>query len=122
MKKVRNPINASRQRSGLERPTEDPGAREGLAPAPNEGEMTSPSEPSVFNSEDETVSVHERERDEWISKRAYSLWEQAGRPEGRHVEHWEQAVIDFKEKGNVDGEDAPDGVGAPGSSGTSRAT
>lgn len=27
-------------------------------------------------------------RMEWISKRAYSLWEEAGRPHGQDVEHW----------------------------------
>ncbi|WP_411034915.1 DUF2934 domain-containing protein [Shinella sp. BYT-45] len=31
-------------------------------------------------------------RKEWISKRAYSIWEEAGRPHGRDAEHWEQAV------------------------------
>ncbi len=30
-------------------------------------------------------------RMEWISKRAYSLWEEAGRPHGQDVEHWAQA-------------------------------
>lgn len=32
------------------------------------------------------------ERQEWISKRAYSLWETAGRPHGKDQEHWEQAA------------------------------
>jgi hypothetical protein len=31
-------------------------------------------------------------RREWISKRAYTLWEEAGRPHGHDAEHWEQAV------------------------------
>ncbi|MCF3642098.1 DUF2934 domain-containing protein [Rhizobium sp. TRM95111] len=31
-------------------------------------------------------------RMEWISKRAYSLWERDGRPCGRDREHWEQAT------------------------------
>ena len=31
-------------------------------------------------------------RDEKIRQRAYELWEQEGRPEGRHSEHWEQAA------------------------------
>ena len=30
-------------------------------------------------------------RREWISKRAYALWEAAGRPHGHDGEHWEQA-------------------------------
>ena len=31
------------------------------------------------------------ERQEWISKRAYGLWEAEGRPHGKDREHWEQA-------------------------------
>ncbi|MGD9478552.1 DUF2934 domain-containing protein [Shinella sp. G-2] len=31
-------------------------------------------------------------RREWISKRAYTLWEEAGRPHGHDGDHWEQAV------------------------------
>lgn len=30
-------------------------------------------------------------RDEWIKKRAYSLWEEEGHPTGRDSMHWEQA-------------------------------
>ncbi|WP_185927986.1 DUF2934 domain-containing protein [Pseudorhizobium endolithicum] len=29
--------------------------------------------------------------DEWIRRRAYSLWEEEGRPSGKHAEHWEKA-------------------------------
>jgi hypothetical protein len=32
------------------------------------------------------------EREEWISKRAYGLWEAQGRPHGKDHEHWEQAA------------------------------
>lgn len=32
------------------------------------------------------------ERQEWISKRAYGLWEANGRPHGKDREHWEQAA------------------------------
>ncbi len=31
-------------------------------------------------------------RDEWIMKRAYSLWEEEGYPTGRDSVHWEQAT------------------------------
>jgi hypothetical protein len=27
-----------------------------------------------------------------IQRRAYAIWEDEGRPEGRHLEHWRQAV------------------------------
>lgn len=31
-------------------------------------------------------------RREWISKRAYTIWEESGRPHGHDNEHWDQAV------------------------------
>ncbi|CCM78173.1 response regulator [Rhizobium mesoamericanum] len=33
-------------------------------------------------------------RSEWISKRAYALWEEAGRPVGHDEEHWMKAVAE----------------------------
>ncbi len=39
-----------------------------------------------------TITVNDDERQEWISKRAYSLWEAEGRPHGRDRAHWEQAA------------------------------
>ncbi|MBW9117332.1 response regulator [Rhizobium cauense] len=33
-------------------------------------------------------------RFEWISKRAYALWEEAGRPSGRDQDHWMIAVAE----------------------------
>lgn len=36
-------------------------------------------------------------RDEWISNRAYSLWEQNGRDHGQDREHWEQASREWDE-------------------------
>lgn len=32
---------------------------------------------------------------EWISKRAYTLWEQDGRAHGKDSEHWEQAKKEY---------------------------
>jgi len=32
---------------------------------------------------------------EWISKRAYTLWEKEGHPHGRDAQHWEQAKHEF---------------------------
>ena len=40
------------------------------------------------------------DRDEQIRKRAYRLWEEAGRPEGQHDAHWTQAA---GEAGSGDG-------------------
>ena len=34
---------------------------------------------------------------EWISKRAYTIWEEAGRPHGLDGEHWLQAVREREE-------------------------
>ncbi|MEF0942214.1 DUF2934 domain-containing protein [Rhizobium sp. BR 362] len=34
------------------------------------------------------------ERTNWISARAYDLWERAGRPQGKDREHWLQAVAE----------------------------
>ena len=36
-------------------------------------------------------------RREWISKRAYSIWEETGRPHGHDGEHWAQAVREREE-------------------------
>lgn len=36
-------------------------------------------------------------RTEWISKRAYALWEEAGRAHGQDAEHWAQAVREREE-------------------------
>ncbi|RUW05287.1 DUF2934 domain-containing protein, partial [Mesorhizobium sp. M1A.F.Ca.IN.022.05.2.1] len=30
------------------------------------------------------------DRQERIRRRAHEIWEQAGRPEGAHMEHWDQ--------------------------------
>ncbi len=35
---------------------------------------------------------YEREREQRIRERAYRLWEQEGRPEGREAIHWDQAT------------------------------
>jgi hypothetical protein len=42
-----------------------------------------------------------------IRQRAYTLWEQEGRPEGRDRHHWEQA------SGEMQGGDAPGRPGSP---------
>ncbi|MBB3285298.1 MULTISPECIES: DUF2934 domain-containing protein [Rhizobium] len=49
------------------------------------------------------------ERFEWISKRAYAIWEAAGRPWGCSHLHWEQAAAEReimeRTRASVDGED-----------------
>jgi len=50
------------------------------------------------------------DREEWISKRAYELWEQAGRPEGQDEEQWHAASAEWEsEFGPVDAP-VPDGA------------
>lgn len=37
------------------------------------------------------------ERDyDWIARRAYSLWEEEGRPDGRDEAHWQTALSDWE--------------------------
>jgi hypothetical protein len=46
---------------------------------------------------------------EWIKKRAYSLWEEAGRPHGRDQDHWNQAAAEREDlertQASVDGKE-----------------
>jgi hypothetical protein len=35
------------------------------------------------------------DRQDRIRRRAHEIWEQAGRPEGAHQEHWEKATADI---------------------------
>ena len=37
------------------------------------------------------------EREDRIRQRAHQLWEEQGRPEGRHDEHWQQASSEIGE-------------------------
>ncbi|MER8831058.1 DUF2934 domain-containing protein [Mesorhizobium sp. M0938] len=40
------------------------------------------------------------DRQERIRQRAHAIWEQAGRPDGSHQQHWDQATAD------IDGENS----------------
>jgi hypothetical protein len=42
----------------------------------------------------EQKKMADHARDEWISKRAYALWEEQGRPHGRDRDHWLQALAE----------------------------
>lgn len=37
---------------------------------------------------------------EWISQRAYALWESDGYPHGRDIQHWDQAKTEFSRLGD----------------------
>jgi hypothetical protein len=36
--------------------------------------------------------------EEWIKNRAYALWEEEGRPQGKHAEHWGQARQEYSSR------------------------
>ncbi|MBB3660548.1 hypothetical protein FHX15_005817 [Rhizobium sp. BK650] len=48
-----------------------------------------------------------RNRDDWVSQRAYAIWEEEGRPHGRGESHWAQALREFEQleatKASADG-------------------
>lgn len=44
------------------------------------------------------------EREDRIRQRAHQLWEEQGRPDGRHDEHWSQASSEIGEDGGTGGE------------------
>ena len=48
-----------------------------------------------------------------LRERAYSLWEQEGRPEGRHEDHWRQASDEFSSQLAGDGQDGGGGDMVP---------
>lgn len=43
------------------------------------------------------------DREQKIHERAHALWEQEGRPEGRHLDHWERARKEIDERSESDG-------------------
>jgi hypothetical protein len=38
------------------------------------------------------------DREDWIARRAYELWEHNGQPEGQEHEHWTQASAEWDSK------------------------
>ncbi len=50
-----------------------------------------------------------RNKEDWMSERAYSLWLAEGRPEGRGQAHWQQAAREFAQleltRASADGSD-----------------
>ncbi|MBK3735819.1 DUF2934 family protein [Azospirillum brasilense] len=50
-----------------------------------------------------------------IRHRAYEIWEQEGRPEGRRAEHWERACRELQEEDERAKNEGPDpGASDPG--------
>jgi hypothetical protein len=51
--------------------------------------------------------------EERVRQRAHEIWEEAGRPDGQHEAHWEQAAREIEAEG-----DDPSAVDAPDNSST----
>ena len=43
-------------------------------------------------------TYEEDERERLIRERAYYIWLHEGRPEGRHLEHWQRAIVHIDEE------------------------
>jgi hypothetical protein len=80
---------------GFEPPIKESSEQQGMAPASDERDKLMPiGKPGIHVKEDEMSE----NRDEWISKRAYVLWEDAGRPDGHDANHWEQASLEYDDQ------------------------
>lgn len=59
-----------------------------------------------------------RNKEDWISQRAYAIWEAEGRPYGRDGENWGQAAAEFEQlemtRASPDGTDLIDRLRASG--------
>jgi hypothetical protein len=48
--------------------------------------------------------------EEEVRNRAYAIWEAKGRPEGEHLEHWQQAIKEIEQAKEAPADAAPGGV------------
>lgn len=48
------------------------------------------------------------DRESWLAKRAYELWEDAGRPDGADQVHWEKALMEWDAQARVKLEERSD--------------
>jgi hypothetical protein len=54
---------------------------------------------SDTNKQSQDPEIRQRnEREHRIRERAYFIWEEEGRPAGRHLEHWERARVHIEEE------------------------
>ncbi|WP_064685221.1 DUF2934 domain-containing protein [Rhizobium bangladeshense] len=51
---------------------------------------------------DQSIGSQAAAREDSIRKRAYSLWEKEGRPEGKHQDHWTRAEHELDARGETD--------------------
>lgn len=49
----------------------------------------------LLNGEDAGEDAMNQSDAEWIEKRAYALWEEDGRPNGRDADHWRKAHQEY---------------------------
>lgn len=59
------------------------------------------------------------DREERIRRRAYDLWQREGAPEGRHQDHWHEAVAQIDAEDATDTDVAPETAAAAGLAGRS---
>jgi len=59
-----------------------------------------------------TAARHVSGQEDDVKARAYALWENEGRPDGRHLEHWLRASQELA--GSERAATPPKAVGAPG--------
>jgi hypothetical protein len=57
------------------------------------------------------------ERDQRIRQRAYEIWEEEGRPDGQHGEHWDRAAREIDQREAVAGGKAQTGHSGPAATG-----
>jgi len=62
------------------------------------------------------MSENKSSNEEQVRKRAYELWEQAGRPEGRNDEFWNQAEMETEISSKNYSDKSPDKIKAKPSS------
>ncbi len=59
-----------------------------------------------------------RNKEDWVSQRAYAIWEAEGRPYGRDAENWQKAAAEFEQlemtKASSDGTELIDMLRATG--------
>jgi hypothetical protein len=56
---------------------------------------------------------HDADPKQVVERRAYAIWENEGRPDGRHLEHWQQALTQIegeKEAPQTPADAAPGGA------------
>jgi hypothetical protein len=84
-----------------------PSSNEFVAPEPTSTATTQQTEPEVVAA---IASGDPAMREQAIRERAYAIWEEEGRPEGRHLDHWLRAEVEVGYAGKEPGSAPPAGT------------